>query len=254
VQVVFRGNSNGGPNNPLLPVTLAGNATTLLGVVGAGGPTSGPSQGTLWALTKQVTATYTLMYVHDVGTSGGTLQEPSSSNCLLSCCGVNRNGGPGSGQLYSTDVGCACAFANPNLDCFAGTCPDIAAAAQRCLDLGIMTRGALACGGPTGPGCTAPSYTCCYAGGTGLVCTGPSGTGPSGTPCAYVARCTNDSHCSNGVCCAFDDEALCSTACPPERRVCTPDSGPSACAGGASCAKAANCSIGVCGATPSLCQ
>jgi hypothetical protein len=256
VQVIFRGSNPGntGPNNALVPVTLQGNATTLLGVLGSAGNTGGPSQATLWALTTRLAATYTLAYVHDLGTSGSNqLQEPSSSNCLLTCCGVNKNGGTGSGQLYATDVGCACAFSNPNLDCFARSCPDIAAAAQRCLDLRAVPNGSLACQG-SGPGCIAPGNTCCYARGTGLVCSGPNGTtGPSNQPCTYVERCTDDSQCNaSGVCCAFDDEALCSTACPPDRRVCVLDGG--ACEGGASCAKAANCSIGTCGAPPSACR
>jgi hypothetical protein len=258
-QIIFRGNTSnsGGAPGQLLPVVLSGGATTPLPIVGAapqngGGPTT--NQATLWGLTKNLTASYTLALFPQIGNGGqNQLLEPSNANCLTECCNIQKNPGPGpnGGQLYGTDVGCACESANPNFDCFR-RCSDIEASAQRCLDLKIQPSGTLACN----INCMAPGSACCYVNGGGLTCSGPNGTTGSGNmPCSYTERCTDDSQCGGATCCAFDDESICSTKCPPERRTCptVTDAGTPACGGGI-CTKAGNCSIRTCGASPSGCK
>lgn len=269
VQVVFTGDapSNGGNTNALAPVTQSGAALTLLPIVGATNGMTGTNgqQETVWGLTKNLAATYTLTFAANIAQGNpSTLTDPSSANCIYTCCGINNpgSGGGGNAQLYGTDVGCACAGTNasPAGSCFAQNCADIAATAQRCLDLRIGSK--LDGGGPTCPGAMGPMSANC---GTGSECCyqpgGPNGGFSCGTGggtlnnCSYVARCSSDAQCASGVCCAYDDEAICSTACPPERHVCATlaDAGAPECNGGA-CKSGGKCGIHTCGATPSLCQ
>jgi hypothetical protein len=258
IQIQFRGNSggNGGGSSLLAPVALGGGGgggeagTTPL-VVGGNANTGGPSVQ-LWAVVSALGGSYSLGYVANV--SSQAFLEPATASCLATCCSANHAGGGAgaNGQLYGTDVGCACESVSPNLDCFVKNCPDLALLANECVGLRASPSGDLGC--PTGNlTCLAPGSVCCFqsAGPTPTTSCGGTGAG-----CTYAAHCTADSQCGGGsVCCAFDGESLCAASCPPARRVCSAggaDAG--ACDSGAQCAKAGKCPFSVCGAAPPACR